>query len=335
MSDLDEFIAALPKVELHLHLVGSASPATVLELAARHPGHRLPRSEAGLRDFYEFRDFLHFAQVYDAVNDVVRDPADVAALVTGAARDLAGQNVRYAELTVTPYSHVRRGMPMTAVTEALDLAAAQARDEHGVQIAYIFDIAGELGGEAARATLDHALTHPPQALVGFGLAGIEDDRAKHRDAFRVAFTAATAAGLHSAPHAGETTGAEHIWEALDGLHAERIGHGIGCLADPRLVDRLREEAIPLEVCPTSNVRTRQVADLAAHPFPRLLAEGLQVTVNSDDPPMFGTTLTGEYQAVAHTFGLDHAAVTALAATAIDAAFLPEPAKQALRAELPA
>ncbi|HEX6467794.1 MAG TPA: adenosine deaminase [Streptosporangiaceae bacterium] len=334
MSDLHEFIDALPKVELHVHLVGSASPRTVLELAARHPDNRLPKNEEGLREFFEFRDFPHFAKVYDAVTDVVRTPEDVAALVVGAARDLAAQNGRYVELTVTPYAHVRRGMPMPAVTEALDLAAEEARS-CGVRVAYIFDIPGELGAPAARATVEHALNHPPQALVALGLAGIEYERAAHRDAFRDAFRAATAAGLHSVPHAGEMTGPESIWEALDGLGAERIAHGITCLDDPRLVARLRAERIPLDVCPTSNVRTRQVADLAAHPLPRLLDEDLVVTLNSDDPPMFGTTLTGEYRAVAAAFGYGRADLAGLARAAVDASFLDDPAKDALRTEISA
>ena len=332
-GDLNAFIDALPKVELHLHHVGSASPRTVLELAARHPDGRLPMTEEELRVFFEFRDFAHFAEVYDTVNDVVRTPEDVATLVVGAARDLAAQNGRYVELTITPYAHVRRGMPMPAVTEALDLAAKEAQ-ALGVRVAYIFDIPGQLGVPAARATLDHALDHPPQALVGFGLAGIEYDRAAYRDDFRDVFRSAIAAGLHSVPHAGEMTGPETIWEALDGLGAERIGHGISCLGDPRLVERLRVERIPLEICPTSNVRTRQVPELAAHPLPRLRAEGLVVTLNSDDPPMFGTSLTQEYRAVAAAFGFGRAELAELARNAVHASFLDEPAKQELLAEIP-
>jgi aminodeoxyfutalosine deaminase len=332
MTDLNAFIEALPKVELHVHLVGSASPRTVLELAARHPDSRVPRNEEELRAFFEFRDFSHFAEVYGAVSGVVREPEDVATLVLGTARDLAAQNVRYVELTVTPYTHVGNDMPMPAVTEALDLAAKQA-EAYGMRVAYIFDIASELGAEAAQATLDHALNDPPEALVGFGLGGIEQERGPHRDAFRDAFRAATAAGLHSVPHAGEMTGPETIWEALDGLGAERIGHGISCLADPVLVGRLREERIPLEVCPTSNVCTREVPDLAAHPLPRLLDEGLIVTLNSDDPPMFGTTLTDEYRAVASTFGHGPAELADLARNAVRASFLDEPAKQQLLTEI--
>ncbi|WP_119726771.1 adenosine deaminase [Thermomonospora amylolytica] len=327
MTSLHGFIDRLPKVELHLHLVGSASIDTVLELAARHPGSRLPRTPEGLRDFYEFRDFPHFAEVYQAVSEVVREPEDVAALVLGTARDLAGQRVRYVELTVTPYTHVLAGMSMPAVTEALDVAAREAARRHGIRVAYIFDIAGELGATAARATLDHALHHPPERLVGFGLGGIEQARSAHLEDFRDAFRAAVAAGLHSVPHAGEMTGPETVWEALDGLRAERIGHGIGCLDDPRLVARLREARIPLEVCPTSNVCTGQVAGLREHPLPRMLREGLYVTLNSDDPPMFGTSLTGEYRVAADVFGLDAPALADLARNAVRASFL-DPAGQA-------
>ncbi|HEX2312527.1 MAG TPA: adenosine deaminase [Thermomonospora sp.] len=335
MPEIHAFIDQLPKVEIHVHLVGSASVPTVLELAARHPDSPLPRTAEALRDFYEFRDFPHFAEVYQAVSDVVREPEDVATLVTGVARDLAAQRVRYVELTVTPYTHVRAGMSMRAVTEALDLAAAEAAERHGVEVAYIFDIAGELGGEAARATLDHALRHPPRALVGFGLGGVEQKRPPHRDAFRDAFRAAVAAGLHSVPHAGEMSGPETIWEALDGLRAERIGHGIHCLDDPRLVAHLRETQIPLEVCPTSNVRTRQVPEPAAHPLPRLLAEGLYVTLNSDDPPMFGTTLTGEYRVAADVLGLDAPALADLARNAVRASFLAPARRAEILAEIDA
>ena len=177
MESIDAFIDRLPKVELHLHLVGSASVPTVLELARRHPdGSGVPRSATELAAFYEFRDFPHFADVYAAVSGLVREPADVADLVLGAARDLAGQNVRYAELTVTPYTFTASGMPVADLTEALDIAARSARRDHGVRIGYIFDIAGELGGPAAYATLEHALSRPPEALTGFGLAGIEQAR---------------------------------------------------------------------------------------------------------------------------------------------------------------
>ncbi|GII96612.1 adenosine deaminase [Sinosporangium siamense] len=333
MTSIDSFAAALPKVELHVHLVGSASPGTVLALANRHPDSRVPKNEEELREFYVFRDFPHFAEVYEAVNNLVRDPEDVALLVEGAAADLAVQNVRYVELTVTPYSHQRMGMPVEEITRALDIAAANAQRDHGVRVGYIFDIPAEWGGAAARGTLDHALQAPPANLVGFGLAGIEQDRPAMRDEIRDAFRAARAAGLRSLPHGGEMSGPETIWEVVNHLGAERIGHGIRCLDDPDLVAHLRETQIPLEVCPTSNVCTQQVPHLAAHPLPRLLEEGLYVTLNSDDPPMFGTTLTREYQVVADAFGLGRTELAALARNAVNAASLDATSKAAILAEI--
>ncbi|MFG1946668.1 adenosine deaminase [Nonomuraea sp. NPDC048826] len=333
--DLDAFIDALPKVELHVHLVGSASVPTVLELARRHPDGGVPTDERGLRAFYTFRDFPHFARVYSAVNALVREPEDVAALVTGLARDLAEQGGRYAELQVTPYAHHVTGIPRAEVTRALDLAAREALARHGVEIAYIFDIPGEFGEEAAKITLDHALEEPPNALVGFGIGGIEQRRPAYRDAFRDAFTAARAAGLHSVPHGGEMTGPETVWEVIEGLGAERIGHGISCLADPRLVAHLRETQIPLDVCPTSNVCTGQVARIEDHPLPRMLEEGLFVTLNSDDPPMFATTLAGEYRVAARALGLGRAELAQLARNAVTASYLAQERKQALLAEIDA
>jgi adenosine deaminase len=333
MSAPETFIAALPKVELHVHLVGSASVPTVLELARRHSDHSVPTTEEELRSFYEFRDFPHFAEVYFNVNGLVRDPEDVAALVVGAARDLAVQNVRYFELTVTPFSHVLSGMPMPAVTEALDIAAREVAGD--IEVAYVFDIPGEFGAEAARGTIEHALNHPPEKLVGFGIGGIEQDRIGNEQANRDAFRAAIAAGLHSVPHAGEMSGPETIWEAIRGMGAERIGHGIRCLEDPELVAYLRETQLPLEVCPTSNVCTRQVADIASHPLPRLLEEGLFVTLNSDDPPMFGTTLTNEYRTVAEHLGFGPADLAELARGGVRASFLDETRKKELIAEIDA
>jgi aminodeoxyfutalosine deaminase len=334
-TSIHAFIDALPKVELHVHLVGSASVPTVLELSRRHPGGTVPTDEDELRRFYRFTDFPHFATVYEAVSSLVRTPEDVATLVLGTARDLAAQNARYVELTVTPYTHQRAGMPMPAITEALDLAAREARERHGIRVAYIFDIPGEFGPEGCRRTAEHAIEHAPEALIGFGLGGIEQMRAGIRDEIREAFAAARAAGLHSLPHGGEMSGPETIWEVVEALGAERIGHGISCLDDPRLVAHLRETQIPLEVCPTSNVCTGQVDSLAAHPLPRLLEEGLYVTLNSDDPPMFDTTLTGEYQVAADVFGFGKAELAALARKAVRASYLDEVGKKALLQDIDA
>ncbi|HEY7264565.1 MAG TPA: adenosine deaminase [Trebonia sp.] len=332
MEAIEQFIARLPKVELHVHLIGSASVETVLELARRHPDSGVPRTAGELRRFYEFRDFPHFIAVYRAVNELLTEPEDIADLVRGVARDLSAQNVRYAEQQFSPYVFRRNGMPDAVITEALDAGARDALASHGVRIGYIFDFPGQTAGEDAVPTLTHALEHPPEALIGLGIGGIEAGRAPYRDVIRDVFAAAAAAGLHRVPHAGETTGPETVWEAIDFLHAERIGHGIRSVDDPALVGYLRERQLPVDVSPTSNVRTRCVPSLTAHPLPSMLDAGLFVTLNSDDPPMFGTSLTGEYLAAAE-LGLGAAALAGLAANGVRASFLDDAAKGALLGEI--
>jgi len=335
MESVQEFIAQLPKVELHVHLVGSASVETVLGLARRHPDGGVPRTAEGLGEFYEFRDFPHFIDVYDAVSRLVTEPEDVADLVRGVGRDLAPQNVRYVEMQVSPYAFRRAGLSPALITAALDAGARDALAEHGVRIAYIFDFPGQSAGAHATQTLDHALEQPPEALIGFGIGGIEAARAPYRDVIRDVFAAAAAAGLRCVPHAGETTGPETVWEAIEFLHAERIGHGIRSMDDPRLIAYLRERQLPVDVSPTSNVRTRCVPSLAAHPLPAMLEAGLFVTVNSDDPPMFATTLAGEYLVAASELGLTAAELAGLAANAVRASFLDEASAGALLGEIAA
>ncbi|MBX6356041.1 MAG: adenosine deaminase [Micromonosporaceae bacterium] len=334
MTDLDEFIAGLPKVELHVHHVGSALPRIVAELAARHAGSTpVPTDVDALAEYFTFRDFAHFIEVYLSVVDLIRDEEDVRILTYEVARELARQNVRYAELTVTPYSHVKRGIPAPAFCEAIEDARARAADELGIELRWCFDIPGEAGVPAAEETLRIALDERPEGLVSFGLAGPEIG--VPRPPFKPYFDKARAAGLHSVPHAGETTGPQTIWDAIRELHAERIGHGISCVRDPQLVAYLAERRIPLEISPTSNVRTRAVASLAEHPLPALVEAGVLVTINSDDPPMFGTTLNQEYAIAARLLGLDRAGVADLARAGVDASFLPAPEKARLRAEIDA
>ena len=331
---LDAFIAKLPKVELHVHHVGSASPRIVAELAARHEGSTpVPADPALLADYFVFRDFAHFVQVYLSVVELIRDEEDVRILTYEVARELARQQVRYAELTITPYSHVRRGIPAEAFCAAIEDARVRAAAELGVTLRWCFDIPGEAGLPAAEQTLDIALRQRPEGLISFGLGGPEIG--VPRPQFKPYFDRARAAGLRSAPHAGETTGPQTIWDALNDLGAERIGHGTSAMGDPRLVEYLADHRIPLEVCPTSNLVTRVVPSLAEHPLPAMVQAGLVVTVNSDDPPMFGTTLTDEYEIAARLLDLDAAGVKALARAAVDASFMSTVEKARLAAEIDA
>ncbi|MGC4759709.1 adenosine deaminase [Micromonospora trifolii] len=332
MTDLSTFIAGLPKVELHVHHVGSASPRIVAELAARHEGRTpVPADPDALASYFEFRDFAHFIEVYLSVVDLIRDPEDVWILTHEVARELARQQVRYAELTITPYSHVRRGIPAPAFCEAIEDARKRALADFGIELRWCFDIPGEAGLPAAEETLRIALDERPDGLVSFGLGGPEIG--VPRPQFRQYFDQARAAGLHSVPHAGETTGPQTVWDALNELGAERIGHGISAAQDPQLLKYLAERQIGMEICPTSNVRTRAVATLDEHPLPRLVEAGLLVTINSDDPPMFGTTLNDEYAVAARLLGVGAEGLAGLARNAVTASFLDAAGQQRILAEI--
>lgn len=335
MNPLESFVSALPKVELHVHLVGSASVETVLELARRHPDAGVPVTEEGLRAFYVFSDFPHFLDVYRVVSGLLRAPEDIAELVRGIGRDLARQNVRYVELQVSPYPFQGLGMPDAAVSEALSAGARDVLARYGVRIGYIVDFPGHDAGKEARRALRFALETPPDGLVGFGIGGDELRRAPYTDVIRDVFGAAHAAGLRCVPHAGETTGPATVWEAVGPLHAERIGHGIRSLEDPALVDYLAGRQLPVDVSPTSNVCTRCVPSIGAHPLRDMIEAGLLVTLNSDDPPMFGTSLSNEYLVAGRDLGLSPADLAALAANGVRASFLAEAEKEALLAEIAA
>jgi aminodeoxyfutalosine deaminase len=331
--DLRAFIAGLPKAELHVHHVGSASPRIVAELAARHPDSKVPTDPEALVDYFTFTDFAHFIEVYLSVVELIRTPEDVRLLTFEVARELARQQVRYAELTVTPFSSTRRGIDAKAFMEAIEDARTAAEAEFGTVLRWCFDIPGEAGLESAEETVRLATDDRlrPEGLVSFGLGGPEVG--VPRPQFKPYFDRAIAAGLHSVPHAGETTGPETVWDALTHLRAERIGHGTSSARDPKLLEHLAEHRIALEVCPTSNIATRAVRTLDEHPIREFVDAGVPVTVNSDDPPMFGTDLNTEYAVAARLLDLDERGLAGLARGAVEASFLDEPGKARLAAEI--
>ncbi|MFD7935564.1 adenosine deaminase [Streptomyces sp. NPDC059755] len=331
--DVHAFIAGLPKAELHVHHVGSASPRIVAELAARHPDSKVPTDPEALADYFTFTDFAHFIDVYLSVVDLIRTPEDVRLLTYEVARDLARQQVRYAELTITPFSSTRRGIDELAFMDAIEDARKAAEAEFGTVLRWCFDIPGEAGLEAAEETTRLATDDRirPEGLVSFGLGGPEIG--VPRPQFKPYFNRAIAAGLRSVPHAGETTGPQTVWDALTHLRAERIGHGTSSAQDEKLLAHLAEHRIALEVCPTSNIATRAVRTLDEHPIKEFVRAGVLVTINSDDPPMFGTDLDNEYAVAARLLDLDERGLAALAVNAVDASFLDEAGKARIRAEI--
>lgn len=329
--DVAAFVAALPKVELHLHLIGSASPETVLTLARRHPDGGVPTEPAALRGFYAFTGFPHFLEVYNKVNLLVRTGADVVTLIEGLAAELASRTVRYAEVQVTPVRNRMAGVGFDDLAQALVDGRNLARQRHGVELGWIFDADAALGPPGAAETVRFAVGHRPEGTVGIGLGGPEID--VRRADFAPAFRTARDAGLHSVPHAGETVGPAEIWSALRDLGAERIGHGIGAAADPALLAHLAQNGITLEVCPSSNVCTGAVPSLAEHPLPALLAAGVPVTLATDDPGRFHTDLNAEYLLCHTEFGLGPAQLAELARAGARAAFCSEATRRAVLTEI--
>lgn len=327
---LHDFIAAMPKVELHVHLEGSIQPATLLELAQRN-GVRLPTdSLTGLREWFRFRDFGHFIEVYGAISSCLCTSDDFELITREFLIGQAQQNIRWSEVTFSPSTHyLRAGLTFHDILPAINRARAWAEAELGVGMGMVLDIVRSHSLAAADLTAKWAIAGMGQGVIAFGLGGPEQGYPP--EPFAAQFARTREAGLPGVPHAGETVGPPSIWGALHALNAVRLGHGVRCLEDAGLVAELRERQIPLEVSPTSNVCLGVCASFADHPLPRLLEAGLYVTLNSDDPPMFNTTLTQEYQQAAQTFGLDSAAIQQLVYNALNAAFLPADEKARLRA----
>lgn len=321
-------ISRLPKVELHVHLEGTIRAATALKLAERHgvDPASLPLVEGEYPD--PFDDFEHFVRVYLAVSALVQDPEDLRTIAADFARAQVAQNVRYTEVTFTALTHVRNGMDPEAMWDAVVGGLSQVED--GFEINLIVDAVRDMGPQHALDTI--ALVEATDApIVGLGLTGIENS--VHEREFKMLRDAADRLGLGLAVHAGETGTPANVLAALDDLGAQRIGHGVASVEDPGLVERLVSDQTMVEVCPSSNVALGIFPDLGHHPFPAMYAAGLNVTVNSDDPPFFSTTLTEEIEHVRRLCGLDDEAVAELQRRGAGAAFAPQETKDRLLAEI--
>ncbi|HEY8292205.1 MAG TPA: adenosine deaminase [Thermomicrobiales bacterium] len=332
-ESLDAFIARMPKAELHIHLEGSVRPATLLALAQRN-GIALPATnEAELRDFYRFRDFDHFLTVYDLICTCIRTPDDLTLMTYELGAAAATQNIRYLEVTFTTCGRLRRGLPLDDQLAGIRAGAQQAADEFGVRMQFIPDVVAENTVEEAWTLARWAVAQQGNGICALGLAGKEVGR--NAATLAPVFTYARDAGLPRTLHAGETVGPESIWDALTTLHADRIGHGVRVVEDPKLLELLYAMQVPLEVCPTSNVRLGLYPDIATHPVGILWRAGLFLTINTDDPPMFDTTLADEYRALVAAHGFTADEITDLSLNAVRAAFLPATEKEAMLDEFEA
>lgn len=321
------FYERLPKVELHVHLEGSVRPETLLRLARRNQVALPADNVEGLRQWFRFSDFDHFVSIYLTISRCLRAPEDFQLLVEDFLAEQARQNVGWSEAHFTISTHMTNGANALEIRDAVWEAIRDGEERHGVALRLIPDIVRNLGWKPADRTIEWALDARQHGVVALGLAGIE--KGYPNDPFVEHFAAAAREGLHRVAHAGEHGGPDSVRDVLARLDPERIGHGVRAAEDPALVAELAARRIPVEVCPTSNVCLGVFPDLASHSFDKLLQGGVAVTIHSDDPPLFNTTISEEFRAIQTTFGYSDRDLARLALAALDHSFAPAEVKQEL------
>ncbi len=320
----------LPKAELHVHIEGTLEPELLVRLARRN-SVALPSADPHeLRAGYQFTSLQSFLDLYYRNVAVLRTEADFHELAAAYLARAASAGVRRAEIFFDPQQHLSHGVPLPVVFAGLSSALAEGQTAHGISADLIMCFLPDRGPEEAMQTLRAALPYR-QHFIGVGLDSTEIGYPP--GLFRDVFSVAAAEGLHRVAHAGEEAGPDYVWQALDLLGAERIDHGIRAMEDANLIRRLRDDQVPLTVCPLSNVALCAVSSLADHVLPAMLAEGLKATVNSDDPAYFGGYIDANFAAVRSGMNLGGEQIVTLARNSFDASFSTQEQRDQWKAEL--
>ena len=309
----------MPKAELHLHLEGAIPVPTLWELIEHHGGDPLIKTEAQLVDWFTYSDFAHFMETWNWMNGFLRTYDDFTFASEAVARHLVAQNIVYAESFFSPSDFRAHGLKPQGIARAIRAGLDRV---DGVEIALIVDLVRDRGPEGTAQTLAAVKEVSAETgIIGIGIGGFE--AAHPPEQFADVYNDAREAGFRLTAHAGEEAGPESVWGALLALGAERIGHGVRSIEDPQLIDHLVERQIPLEVCPTSNLRTGVVAHWDQHPVGRLIDAGVKVTINTDDPAMFDANLAEEFSILEERFGLDEAAIKRLSLAVVESSWADE------------
>jgi len=316
---------SLPKVELHVHLEGAIPHGALWDLICKYGGDPTVPDLEALQRRFEYRDFPHFIRTWSWKNQFLREYEDFTLIAHVTAQDLAAQNIRYAEMFFSPSIFVRRGLAVPKLTEAVRLGLDRA---HGITVALIADLVRDYGPKVEARTLAQLAEVKDQGVIGIGIGGSEGKFPP--EPFEPVYRQARRLGFRTNAHAGEAAGAESIWGAIERLHVERIGHGTRAHEDPSLLEYLVETKTPLEMCPISNLRTGVVDKLAVHPIRQYFDQGISVTVNTDDPKMFGTSLAKEYQSLVEECGFSQREICTLLLAAIEASWMSADRKQTLQ-----
>jgi aminodeoxyfutalosine deaminase len=325
--DIREWLRKLPKAELHLHLEGTIAPETLLALSKRHDP--APLTLAGAKQLYTYENFIGFLMAFKAVTERLRTPEDYELITYEMMRALAAQGVVHAEVYISfGIIYYWKNEEVEPYVEAIERGRIRGEKDFGLTVLWIIDAVRNFGAEEAARVFRKAAELRPKypSIIGIGIGG--DEAKGPADLFRELYQEAKAAGLRLTAHAGESVGPESIWAAIN-IGAERLGHGLAAQHDAELMDILATKQIVLELCPTSNVRTGCCPRIEDHPLRHYFDCGLMVTLNSDDPPMFGSDLLGEYLLAYEQFGFTLEQMRELAANSIEASFLPAERKLAL------
>ena len=317
-ENIRQFIAALPKAELHVHLEGSVDSDTLWELASAQRSELAQQGRERVDSLFRTCRFLEFLQAFKTVCLHLNTPEDYELITYRALERMARQNVRYTEMILSAGVMVWRGQQIDPLFRGASRGARRAASEFGIQTRWIFDAVRQLPLDHAWQVVRSAVELKDEGVVGIGIGG---DEATGPERFSEIFQFAAQQGLRRAAHAGEAAGPESIWGALRSLGAERIGHGLTAVQDAALVSHLAAERVPVEICLTSNVRTGGIAKLAEHPVRRYFDAGVPVSLHTDDPTLFNTDLLREYQLAHECFGFTRDELRILARNSFEAAFL--------------
>jgi len=325
-SGCDDWFRRVPKVELHVHLEGAIPYATLWDLLGKYGGDPSVPDRDALSRKFAYRDFSHFIETWNWKNGFLREYEDFTLIAEAVARDLARQNVRYAEAFYSPPDFRRHGLGAQRLTAAIRRGLDRVPE---VEIALIADLVRDSGVPSAARTLEEIRDVQELGVIGIGLGGSEQSHPP--EPFSDIFEQARLMSFHATAHAGEAAGPESIWGALRFLRVERVGHATRAQEEECLLDHLAEYQTPLELCPMSNARTGVVRSYEAHPVRRYFERGLMVTVNTDDPKMFGNSLAGELQGLVEVHGFTRDEIRTLILNGVRASWLPEERKRRLSA----
>lgn len=319
-----DWFEKIPKTEIHLHLEGAIPHAALWELVQKYGGDPSVKTLDELEAKFEYTDFPHFLDTWTWKNDFLREYEDFEFIAAGVAQDLVAQNIRYVEAFYSPSDFAHHGLETQKITEAIRAGLNQIS---GIEVSLIADLVRDYGPQRAMQTLKEVNEVTELGVIGIGLGGAEH---KHPPALFVeAFHTAQDLGFRTTAHAGEGAGAESVRSAIDDLKVDRVGHGVRAHEDEQLLEKLAASQIPLEVCPISNIRTGVVTSLEQHPISDFHERGILVTVNTDDPKMFGNTLAEEYRLLEEQAGFSREQIRQLILNGIEATWMPAARKETM------